>query len=102
MERSQRTLTLAVANERKEFHTEQPYLNVKQSTIWHLEPTPVQWNKLYLETVNRAISVGPIDYDATGFTDNDFERKRELKDSILNKSRIRELSALKKFWNLPI
>ncbi len=29
-------------------------------------------------------------------TDNDFERKRELKDSILNKSRIRELSALKK------
>ena len=29
-------------------------------------------------------------------TDNEFERKRELKDSILNKSRIRELSALKK------
>ena len=29
-------------------------------------------------------------------TDNEFERKRELKDSILNKSRIRELSSLKK------
>jgi len=29
-------------------------------------------------------------------TDNEFERKKELKDSILNKSRIRELSALKK------
>ena len=73
VERPQRYMTLAVANERKEFYTDQPYLNVKASTLWHLEPSPTQWPKLYMETVNRAISIGPLDYDTTGLTENDFE-----------------------------